>query len=67
MLDTKDSATLNKFLGMMGQELKYVLMVLSRSTDRSIDLTPALFKSIDVVQEIIYRTMKLMLASGQSK
>lgn len=65
VVDTTDTKTLNHFLQMMSQEMQYLLAVLTQSTDRTIDLTPALRSAIDIIPEITYRFMKLQLSSGQ--
>lgn len=64
-MDTTDTKTLNQYLQMMSQELQYLLAVLNQSTDRTIDLAPAMRSAIDIIPEVTYRTMKLQLSSGQ--
>ena len=66
MVDTTDTKTLNQYLQMMAQELQYLIAVLNQSTDRTIDLTPAMRSAIDIIPEVTYRTMKLQLSSGQA-
>lgn len=66
VVDTTDTKTLNQYLQMMSQELQYLLAVLTQSTDRAIDLTPALRSAIDIIPDVTYRTMKLQLSSGQA-
>ena len=66
MVDTTDTKTLNQYLQMMAQELQYLIAVFNQSTDRTIDLTPALRSAIDIIPEVTYRTMKLQLSSGQA-
>ena len=68
VLDKKsmeNSALLTQYLDMMGQEVKYLLKVLCKSTDRTIDLTPSLHSALDVIQEVVYRLLKLYLGSSK--
>lgn len=68
VLDKKaleESALLKQYLDMMGQEVRHLLKVLCKSADRTINLTPALHHALDVVQEIVYRLLKLHLGSSQ--
>lgn len=68
VLDKKsleNSAVLKQYLDMMGQEVKHLLKVLCRSTDRTIDLTPSLHLALDSIQEVVYRLLKLYLGSNK--
>jgi hypothetical protein len=67
VVDPKDEKMLGSFLKAMGQEVKHLTAVITQSSHHPSDLTMALHKSIDVVQEITYRTLKLALSSGSSR
>lgn len=67
MVGSNDSAELDQFATMMGQEVKYLLTILSKAKERQIDLTEAMHASINIVPEIIYRKLKLGLSSGESR
>ncbi|KAJ1438293.1 hypothetical protein B484DRAFT_215197 [Ochromonadaceae sp. CCMP2298] len=62
-----DSSNLERLLGMLEHELKYLLAILCASTERPVDLTAALGRSIEVLQDAVYRSMKTALASGRAK
>jgi hypothetical protein len=55
---------LGSFLKAMGQEVKHLSSVITQSNHHPSDLTRALHKAIDVVQENTYRSLKLALSSG---
>lgn len=68
VLDKKaleNTAVLKQYLDMMGQEVKHLLKVLCKSTDRTIDLTASLHHALDVIQEVVYRLLKLYLGSSK--
>lgn len=52
---------------MMGQEVMYLLTILSKATHHKIDLSQVLHASLDVVQEITYRSLKLGLSAGETR
>lgn len=58
---------MKQFIDMVFQEMQYVIAVLRGATDRNIDLTRALHHAIDVVPDIIYRTLKYQLSQGWAK
>jgi hypothetical protein len=67
LVGADDSAELQQFATMMGQEVKHLLTILSKASHRRVDLTSALHLSIDIVPEVTYRKLKMGLSTGEKR
>ena len=54
----------DSYINILNKEISFLMEVFKQSSDRQIDLTPAMFLSLDVVQQSIYSIMKHKLNTG---